>query len=409
MTLRRRVLFFGEAATLAHVARPVVLAGALDASRYEVELATGADFQWIVEQAGLRVRELDCIGTLAYLSAVQAGRPVFPYAVLQRYVRDDLRHIEAFRPELVVGDFRLSLAVSARLAGVPYLALSNAYWSPLARSCMDVPVHALTHLLGPRVVNRVFRMIAPLVLAQHSVPMHRLRRHHGMSSLGFDLKSVFTEGDVTIFADVPELVPTDPAPGGRYRYIGPVIWSPPGELPFALSADDGERPLAYIALGSSGDPSLLTRVVESLDGLDCRIALATSGAPAPSGLPPDAIVAKFLPGDVMASHAGIVICNGGSPGTHQALQQGTPVLGIPSNLDQLLNMQWVERSGAGLAVRADQVEVSRVRAAARRLLVDSRYATQARQVAAWFAAYPSGMRFEQVVQEMLGEHRGGRS
>ena len=48
MTPRKRVLFFAEAATLAHVVRPVVLASGLDAERYCVSVATGPAFRHLV-------------------------------------------------------------------------------------------------------------------------------------------------------------------------------------------------------------------------------------------------------------------------------------------------------------------------------------------------------------------------
>lgn len=78
MTVKPRILFLAEAATLAHVVRPTVLAAALDRSEYEVCLATSTDFRSHVEAAGLPVRDLYCIGTRAYLAAVSAGRPVSP-------------------------------------------------------------------------------------------------------------------------------------------------------------------------------------------------------------------------------------------------------------------------------------------------------------------------------------------
>ena len=47
--------------------------------------------------------------------------------------------IREVEPDVVVGDFRLSLSVSARVAGVPYLAITNAYWSPYARQRFPLP------------------------------------------------------------------------------------------------------------------------------------------------------------------------------------------------------------------------------------------------------------------------------
>lgn len=402
MFQKKRILFFGEPATLAHVVRPVVLATALDPKVYEVSLATGPDFRAFVAEAGLPVRDLWAIGTRAYLKAVAAGRPVFPYRVLKRYVQDDLRHIDEFRPDLVVGDFRLSLAVSARLAQVPYIAISNAYWSPYTPVRFEIPVHFSTRLFGPRIANALFQWIYPVILAQHSLPMYRLRRKYGMSSLGFDLRGVFTEADQTLFADVPEWVPTtDCGIAGRYAYIGPITWSPQKPLPAALQQSTDARPLIYIALGSSGDPHLLYDIVNAVASLNCRVAVATGGGPSSIVFPDGVITAALLPGGEVAAKAKLVICNGGSPGTHQALQQGTPVLGIPANLDQLLNMQFIAASGAGLSVRADQVSVERVRGAVQRLLNEPLFAESARRVAKEFCHYSATERFVTVVREML--------
>lgn len=403
MNSRKRVLFFAEPATLAHVVRPVVLARTLDRERFDVSVATGPDFRDHVEEAGLAVRELDAIGTRAYLAAVAAGRPVFPYAVLERYVDDDLRIIAAVRPDVVVGDFRLSLAVSARMAKLPYLAIANAYWSPHARAPFDIPVHAATRWLGVPVPNAIFHAIRPLVFAHHSLPMHRLRRRHGLPSLGLDLRGVFTEGDVTLFADVPEFVPgADGGTTGRYVYIGPVTWAPNGPLPDALDNPGDARPLVYVSLGSSGRPALLRDIVTAVLGIGCRAAVT-----APSGALGDIrderlTVAPMLPGDRLAAMSKLVICNGGSPAVHQALQQGTPVLGLPENLDQLLNMHFVGVAGAGLSVRADQAAVARVQAAARRVLEDPRYRDNAKRVQQWFRDYPGTARFVATIERVAG-------
>lgn len=397
---RQRILFFAEPATLAHVARPVVLAGALDPGSYDVAIATGPDFQRIPEEAGLQCLPLWSIGTKRYLAAVAAGRPVFPYPVLKRYVTDDLRLIDNFAPDLIVGDFRLSLAVSARLAKVPYLAITNAYWSPHTAASFEVPVHFLTRLLGARIADRLFQLLRPVIFAQHSLPMHRLRRRHGMPSLGFDLRRVFTEADLALYADVPEMVPTQAPPtGGGHVYIGPVTWAPRVAMPEALLESPDHRPLVYINVGSSGDPALLRQLVDGCASLDCRLAVATGRAGRSIDLGKDAVVAPLLPGHEIAPRAALVICNGGSPGTHQALAAGTPVLGIPANLDQLLNMQFVTRSGAGAAVRADRVSADRVRQVVGRMLAEPSYRNAAARVAGWFAQYPATRRFSAVVAD----------
>jgi UDP:flavonoid glycosyltransferase YjiC (YdhE family) len=69
----------------------------------------------------------------------------------------------------------------------------------------------------------------------------------------------------------------------------------------------------------------------------------------------------------------LVICNGGSPSTQQALINGAPVLGLPSNLDQYLNMGYVQRAGLGVLCRADTASATTIRDACRRLINETGY------------------------------------
>ena len=151
---RRRVLFIAEAVTLAHVARPAVLAQALDPEKYTVCLACDSRFDTLFPDLPVERRPIYSISTQSFLTALAKGSPLYRTATLRRYVQDDLALIRAWSPDLIVGDFRLSLAVSARAAGVPYLAITNAYWSPYARQDYPIPEHILARLLGVRPLGR---------------------------------------------------------------------------------------------------------------------------------------------------------------------------------------------------------------------------------------------------------------
>jgi len=84
------------------------------------------------------------------------------------------------------------------------------------------------------------------------------------------------------------------------------------------------------------------------------------------------------------------------------VQQGTPVLGIPANLDQLLNMHHVVAAHAGLSLRADRVSRPAVEQALRRLLSDSSFTDRARQLRTNFLARPSADLFVRALDDVLG-------
>ena len=63
---------------------------------------------------------------------------------------NDLALIKSYRPDLIVGDFRLSLSISARVAGIPYAAISSAHWSPYYRhAAYPMPVLPLNCFSKP--------------------------------------------------------------------------------------------------------------------------------------------------------------------------------------------------------------------------------------------------------------------
>ncbi|HJV26880.1 MAG TPA: nucleotide disphospho-sugar-binding domain-containing protein [Aromatoleum sp.] len=344
------------------------------------------------------------------MSRLANGARLYPLSTLRQYADEDLKLLDRVKPDVVVGDFRLSLSVSARVAGIPYVALSNAYWSPYAsRRRIPMPSLPMARILGVPLASAFFTLGRPFAFAWHTVPLNLLRREYGLPGLGLDLRRVYTDADMTLYADVPELVPTAGLPD-NHRYIGPVEWSP--ELPMPeLPAAAAQRPLVYVTLGSSGSGALLPVILEALSELDCHVAVASAGALL-DRVPANATVADYLPGAQMSARAALVICNGGSPTSHQALACGVPVLGIPFNLDQHLNMDCVVAYGAGLALRPEHANALTLRSAAQTLLTDPQCRRRAAELRRVFVARRAAGGFQQALDAAIIQHtnapRGGK-
>jgi UDP:flavonoid glycosyltransferase YjiC (YdhE family) len=393
---KRRVLFFAEAVTLAHVARPMVLARVLEDAGYEVHFACHPRYRDLFRALERPWRSIHSISSRAFLEALAKGHPLYSSDTLQAYVNEDLQVIKEISPELIIGDFRLSLSVSARLADIPYMTITNAYWSPYARPRYQVPELPITRFFGATVAGALFKLARPLAFALHTLPLNRVRKQYGLPSLGADLRRVYTDADQTLYADLPELIPTFERPA-THRYIGPINWSPSVGLPDWWDELPTDRPIIYVTLGSSGQSELLPGVLEALAELPVTTLVATAGLIRLQRKPHNAWVADYLPGEQAASRARLVICNGGSPTTMQALAVGVPVVGIAGNLDQYLNMSYLEQARVGTLMRAGQTTVARLRQLVETMMGNDGYRDSARVVMGQVAAYGPERNFASLV------------
>jgi UDP:flavonoid glycosyltransferase YjiC (YdhE family)/uncharacterized protein (DUF2141 family) len=395
--MRTKILFYAESVTTAQVTRLATLARCLDPGRYEVHFAS-AEFEPVVfDGAVFQRHQIRSIGAAAALRALRAGRRLYDTRTLSRYVEEDVALLRKLRPALVVGDFRLSLTISAPLAGVQYAALVNAYWSPeRVYEHLPVPDHPIVRLLGEKLSARYFPKAAPRAFAHFAAPVNELRRRAGLASIG-DIAEVLTYGDFVLYPDPPELVPTRKLPPA-HEYIGHVPWAPRTAGAAMLDGLDASRPVVYATLGSSGRVDALPAIVEGLSVLDVTVLVATAGRASPEKKPPNVRAVPFLPGDRAARQAAFVVSNGGSSTGYQALAEGTPVLGVPSNLDQYLAMTAIAESGAGILLPARGLTAEKVRHAASTLLHSSEYRSAAQRVGKHIASAPYAERFRAFVE-----------
>ena len=285
-----------------------------------------------------------------------------------------------------------------RLAQIPYVNLTNAYWSPLARGRQLVPEFAWVRLLGVPIAQALFRAFQRVGYMHHAVPINRVRRKHGLPGIGNDFRAALMDGDVTCFADWPEIVPPAPLPAGQH-FIGPVPWSPTVALPpWWEQRVHGvrQRPLVYLTLGSSGPRNALQEVLDGLTGLPADVIASTAGPMGGLRVPANVQVAELLPGDAACAAADLVVCNGGSPGTYQALGHGKPVIGVATNMDQFLNMAAVEDVGCGRLVRSRSATAAVYRRLVPALLGDHALLARAAAMARPLSADDVGDRFSSV-------------
>jgi len=394
-----RVLFVAEAVTLAHAARVFALAQGAERQGFAPILAVDPRFSGLFPPKPWQSENIRSISTEAFLGALANGSPIYDPATLRAYVEEDLALLRKTMPAVVVGDFRLTLSVSARLLSIPYINVTNAYWSPYARQDWCVPSVPWVKYLGFSAANRIFRSIRKMRFAAHARPLEKLRAEYGLPAKGDDLLRQYSDGDICMYADAPELVPIFDAPSA-HRYLGPVAWSPPTPLPTWWSELDPDKKVIYVTLGSSGDRSRLPGIVEALSGLGLSVVVASAGATFAAAARSGVYVAPYLPGDRVVERSALVVCNGGSLTSYQGLMQGVPILALPSNLDQFLNSGYLKASDVGEWIRPERATIPAIREKAAAMLGDSRMRLAAQAMASTIQRYNPDQRLADAIGDL---------
>ncbi|MDX2020408.1 MAG: glycosyltransferase [Deltaproteobacteria bacterium] len=394
---RKRVLFVSENITLAQVVRLVTLADALPSDLYDVHFACGDFPDLIFGPRPWKRWPLWTVPAKKVFRSLESGGKLYSGGVLRRYVQADLDVIKASQPDLIVGDLRWSLNVSAPVAGVRYASLINAYWSRHAkRDAFPLPDHPIVKWLGEDLAAKHFPKALPFVFKHFAAPLNKLRKQHNLSPLG-DLLDVLMAGDDVLFADTPQLAPVKTLAANQ-RYLGPVLWSPAGPVSDDWKARR-DHPKVYVTLGSSGRLSLVPTVVNALASMPVTALLATAGRWSRDDMPSNVTMLDYVDGAAASQHANVVITNGGSSTGYQALAQGRPVIGIPSNFDQYLASQAIEATGAGLTIPARRLTPLRLAAAIEQTITTSTFRSHAATLAHELGTYNAAGAFCDYVRE----------
>ena len=392
--LKKRILFVGEGVTLAHITRPIVLAESLIGHNHEVLFACSHSVKGYVAQAGYDVYEIPTITPDIFLNRLAKGQPLYTYDELASYVEAEIKMCKELLPDLIVGDFRISLGITADYLRIPYVSLSNAHWSPYSTQPFPVPDLGIVKFLGVGLTKMLLPGVLPIIFRQHARAFNSLRRSFGLEPVD-GLKHLYTHGTWTMYADIPSIAPTEYLPE-NHRYIGPIIWSPDIELPSWWKEVPEGMPIIYVTMGSSGDISLLKSILDAIRKTSCIGLVATAGR-INIAEAPNLFISNYLPGIDVIKKASVVICSGGSATAYQALSLGVPVIGFPSNADQFFTMESIQMNGAGLLIRSKDAFPDVIARAITTVLNDRRYKISSDNLAAEISEYDAKKLFSEFV------------
>lgn len=399
---RKKILFFSHAVTMAHLARPLKWIEELDPKLYDIYLASDAKFKKMCPKNGVTFLPIKCIDANKFVEIVNNGAPIYDSVTFESHIAEDIRIIEAAKPDLVIGDFRHSLSVSCRLKKIKYINLSNAYWSPEIKMPYPLPEAPIVRLLGETLTKILIGPFIPIILKLNFFKMaFLLRKSFQKAGLHFsDYRQVIIDGDITAYCDTPQLVPLKKI--NHEVFVGPLVWSTTADLPKWWTNLNPKKKRIFLSMGSSGQAELLPLIIATLAKLDIEILVALAGKNLDISPLPNVYITDFLPLEQACSGSDIVICNGGSPLCHAALSYGVPTIGIICNNDQLLNMAHIEKRQAGKMLRYWNLTPEKLNKAVTEVLENSIFKENSEIIQTEFAAINVSAQLQNIINKVLG-------
>lgn len=402
MGMKKKILFICETVTMAHLMRSKTLIQGLDQKKYSIYLAAGSIPAFVkseLEKLCTLLPLESSIESALFLKHLAKGTLPYTDKVVEAQVINDIKLIEDVNPDLVVGDFRLSLAISAKVKNIPYINISNATWHPRVLLPVLVPDLKIVRLFGEKWCRQIFKLIRPSLYRKLALPYVRVAKKFGQL-VPTDIQSLYVSGDYTFYSDSASLVRV-PNLEKNHFVAGPILSSLPGGNftdPFLGS----ELPRVIISLGSSGELRLTEKLVDILKNLPVNFYVATGGANYKSieNLK-NVHAADFLPLETLLKKTQLLICNGGSASGYLSLSNGVPFVAIPSNLDQFNFTELVCQKGAAIQLRIEKMNSHTLTKTVQMMLANDSYTRAAMDIKASIRKENANGVFSQLVTSTL--------
>jgi len=390
---KRTLLFAPCAFNLAETSRMVEIAKAV--ARHPVAgqafdihfISDGGDFEQMIEKHGFALTRLEPrltkekIELIAKVDRGEKFAPAFTDAELIARVNSEVACLKALQPVAAVTGSYVTIPVTCRILRVPLVWVVQSTWLP------EFFCHGagMTDKVRPAAVKAaadwlILRFINFWIKYGFLNPINRTARHFGVP--GFGTIFEFWRGDFALVAEPPEFSGVNLPP--NHIFIGPLVPQDEFPLPAQIAAIPRDKPLIYFAMGSSGNPEIVAKIVESFEGMPYQviapIRFQLEQLPGVH-VPANVLVTDWVPAIQVNKMADLAVIHGGVGTVMAAALAGKPVVGVGMQMEQVANLACLERLGFAIRVGKSRNPSRQVQVAIQKLLHDD----QAKAKAAEFA------------------------
>jgi MGT family glycosyltransferase len=371
----------------------IAVARALRDEGHEVAFVTGAEFQPLLEQEGLRRIPRGPQDGASF----QVSAWFQPLAVAVQY-----RHIEyalkAFPADVLVTNcLTLGPLIAGEVFKIPCAVLGFfTYLWPTTDLAAESPSAAEArrrwrHEDLLRTFNKVreFFKLPPVEATPRNSPFL---------------------GDLFMQRSIPALEDASALPD-RAHLVGSCLWEPKVPDPdidaWLREAEDAGDPVLYVHQGRTfGGPTFWSYLIEALAARRIRVAASVGRMDAPMGTPPpNAMVRPMVPQGAVLPRAHAVAMGGTTTAALGALTHGLPSLVVPSGSEEPDVAERLEDAGVALRVPAKEMSADRLRDLLDELFDRASLRERARELQGGFARLEGPRRAAELLNQLARERR----
>jgi len=382
------IIFSPTACNLAEITRALEIAKPCRDSFEIVFVSYGGEFENLIEKEGFVIRHLEPALTpekVEHIYRVDQGRKLgYFYSVreVEEQVKNEIALFQKLKPVAVVTGINFSNSISCRVTQTPLIWLTHSTW--MMQSMYNAGLASSVDMLdlpGIRLLpERFLTMISKKMLSLSNLytrPYNKVARRYGLKP--FKSMESLWEGDYNLLAEPEEFCELELPP--TYHYIGPLIGRLDSPIPEDILNLPKDKPIIYFAMGSSGQPEVIAKIVEGFTGKPYRVI-----APVKSLLrnldvkvPSNVIVTDWLPAHKVNPMADISVIHGGIGTVMTACLAGTPVVGVSMQPEQEFNIDCLVRKGFAIRIRRKRFTPEILSSAIDQLLADKEAQRKAKE------------------------------
>jgi UDP:flavonoid glycosyltransferase YjiC (YdhE family) len=348
-------------------------------------ISDGGDLEYLIEEAGFPLKRLEPRLTpekIEFIGKVDKGEkfaPAFSQREIMAMIDHEVEYLREINPVAVVTGTYLTIPVTCRILKIPLVWVIQSTWL----EDFFTKGAGVTDELKNSVIKKVADFFILLFInfwIRYGFlnSLNQAAQHYGVD--GYHSIFEYWKGDITLVAEPAEFTGVNLPP--KYYYVGPLIARLEIPLPDQVINLPHDKPVIYFAMGSSGTPEIIAKIVESFAGQPYRVI-----APVKNHLdklprvniPSNVLVTDWLPALEANKLADLSLIHGGIGTVMTAAYAGKPVVGVGMQPEQVANLACLVRKGFAIRVPKSRDPSNKVQQAIEVLLKDEQAKTRAEE------------------------------